>query len=447
MMNYFFKFEIHKIISIIVAALFFTFWCPSLVAKAQVSNNNLTLEKLELFANVFYHIRENYVDEIDDEVLIQSALNSALNSLDPHSGFSNASDFLEQKKTEKREYGGLGIEVSLENGIIKVNHAIKDGPAYMSGIRKGDMISSVGGEPVKGKTLGKAVEGIRGPAGDPIKLIILKPDGTEVELKVVRQIVRGRAVRHRIEKGYGYVYIETFNNSKLTNDLIDALNSITKGLNGDLPGLIIDLRGNRGGLLDQSVKVSSLFLDGGEVLSAKGKKPQDTQRYHAEQGELFPNTPIVIIINSGSASAAEIVAGALQDRGRAVVIGRRSFGKGSVQSVIPLSRDKGALKITTQRYYTPSGKSIQGRGIMPDVLVAITSDTGKIKKQLREDSLPNSLSNKDDTNFKEVYKKIIYPSDDWNSSDDFQLHKAIELLSLEKYDEIIERNMNIDNFN
>jgi carboxyl-terminal processing protease len=211
--------------------------------------------------------------------------------------------------------------------------------------------------------------------------------------------------------------------------------------------LIIDLRGTRGGLLDQSVKVSSLFLDGGEVLSAKGKKPQDTQRYHAEQGELFPNTPIVIIINSGSASAAEIVAGALQDRGRAVVIGRRSFGKGSVQSVIPLSRDKGALKITTQRYYTPSGKSIQGRGIMPDVLVAITSDTGKIKKQLREDSLPNSLSNKDDTNFKEVYKKIIYPSDDWNSSDDFQLHKAIELLSLEKYDEIIERNMNIDNFN
>ena len=278
-------------------------------------------------------------------------------------------------------------------------------------------------------------------------MIILKPDNTEVELNVVRQIVRGRAVRHRIEKGYGYVYIETFNNSKLTEDLIDALNSITKGLNGDLPGLIIDLRGNRGGLLEQSVKVSSLFLDGGEVLSAKGKKLQDIQRYHAEQGELLPDTPIVIIINSGSASAAEIVAGALQDRGRAVVVGRRSFGKGSVQSVIPLSRGNGALKITTQRYYTPSGESIQGRGIMPDVLVAITSDTGKIKKRLREDSLRNSLSNKDDTNFKEVYKKIIYPSDDWNSSDDFQLHKAIELLSLEQYDEIIESNMSIESFN
>jgi carboxyl-terminal processing protease len=288
---------------------------------------------------------------------------------------------------------------------------------------------------------------MRGAPGDPIKLIILKPDNTEVELNVVRQIVRGRAVRHRIEKGYGYVYIETFNNSKLTEDLIDALNSITKGLNGDLPGLIIDLRGNRGGLLEQSVKVSSLFLDGGEVLSAKGKKLQDIQRYHAEQGELLPDTPIVIIINSGSASAAEIVAGALQDRGRAVVVGRRSFGKGSVQSVIPLSRGNGALKITTQRYYTPSGESIQGRGIMPDVLVAITSDTGKIKKRLREDSLRNSLSNKDDTNFKEVYKKIIYPSDDWNSSDDFQLHKAIELLSLEQYDEIIESNMSIESFN
>ena len=288
---------------------------------------------------------------------------------------------------------------------------------------------------------------MRGEPGDPIKLIILKPDNTEVELNVVRQIVRGRAVRHRIEKGYGYVYIETFNNSKLTEDLIDALNSITKGLNGDLPGLIIDLRGNRGGLLEQSVKVSSLFLDGGEVLSAKGKKLQDIQRYHAEQGELLPDTPIVIIINSGSASAAEIVAGALQDRGRAVIVGRRSFGKGSVQSVIPLSRGNGALKITTQRYYTPSGESIQGRGIMPDVLVAITSDTGKIKKRLREDSLRNSLSNKDDTSFKEVYKKIIYPSDDWNSSDDFQLHKAIELLSLEQYDEIIESNMSIESFN
>jgi carboxyl-terminal processing protease len=288
---------------------------------------------------------------------------------------------------------------------------------------------------------------MRGAPGDPIKLIILKPDNTEVELNVVRQIVRGRAVRHRIEKGYGYVYIETFNNSKLTEDLIDAINSIIKGLNGDLPGLIIDLRGNRGGLLEQSVKVSSLFLDGGEVLSAKGKKLQDIQRYHAEQGELLPDTPIVIIINSGSASAAEIVAGALQDRGRAVVVGRRSFGKGSVQSVIPLSRGNGALKITTQRYYTPSGESIQGRGIMPDVLVAITSDTGKIKKRLREDSLRNSLSNKDDTSFKEVYKKIIYPSDDWNSSDDFQLHKAIELLSLEQYDEIIESNMSIESFN
>ena len=401
-MNFFFKSKSYKIISIMVAALFFALWCPSLVAKAQINNNNLTLEKLELFASVFYHIRENYVDETDDEVLIQSALNSALNSLDPHSGFSSASDFLEQKKAEKREYGGLGIEVSLENGIIKVNHAIKDGPAYISGIREGDMISSVGGEPIKGKTLEKAVEGMRGAPGDPIKLIILKPDNTEVELNVVRQIVRGRAVRHRIEKGYGYVYIETFNNSKLTEDLIDALNSITKGLNGDLPGLII---------------------------------------------ELLPDTPIVIIINSGSASAAEIVAGALQDRGRAVVVGRRSFGKGSVQSVIPLSRGNGALKITTQRYYTPSGESIQGRGIMPDVLVAITSDTGKIKKRLREDSLRNSLSNKDDTNFKEVYKKIIYPSDDWNSSDDFQLHKAIELLSLEQYDEIIESNMSIESFN
>lgn len=441
------KSSILKITSIILAAMFFTLWCPYLVAKAQISNNSQTLKKLELFADIFYQIRENYVDEIDDALLIQSALNSALNSLDPHSGYSSASDFIEQKKREKREYGGLGIEVSLENEVIKVNHAIKDGPAYMAGIRTGDMITSVGGNPVKGKTLAKAVEGMRGDPGDPIKLIILKPDDTKTELTVIRQVVRGRAVRHRIESGYGYVYIETFNNSELTEDLIDALNSITQGLNGDLPGLIIDLRGNRGGLLEQSIKVSSLFLNGGEVLSAKGKKPQDTQRYHAEHGELFPDTPIVILINSGSASAAEIVAGALQDRGRAVIVGRRSFGKGSVQSVIPLSEDNGALKITTQRYYTPSGKSIQSRGIMPDVLVARTPDTGEIKKRLREYNLPNSLSNKDDTNFKEVYEEIIYPNDDWNTSDDFQLHKAIQVLSLKKYHEIIEKNMNIENLN
>ena len=193
------------------------------------------------------------------------------------------------------------------------------------------------------------------------------------------------------------------------------------------------MRSNRGGLLDQSVSVSGLFMDGGEVLSSRGRTAADTERYHAEPGELYPNIPIVVLVNSGSASAAEIVAGALQDRGRAVVLGRRTFGKGSVQSVIPLVKHGGALRMTTQRYYTPSGKSIQGRGIMPDMLVAVAPDTGEIRKRFREDSLPNSLLNPDDTDYKENYEDILYPPEDWASTKDFQLQKAVEVLKTSKH--------------
>jgi carboxyl-terminal processing protease len=250
---------------------------------------------------------------------------------------------------------------------------------------------------------------------------------------VIREVVRGRAVRHRVEQGLGYVFIETFNNTSLTKDLTKALKSLENDLGGTLPGLIIDMRSNRGGLLDQSVSVSGLFMDGGEVLSSRGRTAEDTERYHAEPGELYPNMPIVVLVNSGSASAAEIVAGALQDRGRAVVLGRRTFGKGSVQSVIPLIKHGGALRMTTQKYYTPSGKSIQGRGIMPDMLVATAPDTGEIRKRFREDSLPNSLLNPDDTDYEENYEDIIYPPDDWSSSKDFQLQKAIEVLKTSKH--------------
>jgi len=411
----------------------FALWSPTLSAKPQSKENTETLQKLELFADIFTRTRDLYVEEVDDKTLIENALNGALASLDPHSSYVPPVEFTEQRKAQKREYGGLGIEVTLESQLVKVNHAIEDGPAYAAGIRAGDYITAVAGEKVRGKTLDDAVEGMRGLAGDPITVTVLSPGKLARDVTVTRQVVRGRAVRHRVEQGVGYVFIETFNNNELTKDLTKALKSLETQLGGRMNGLIIDLRSNRGGLLDQSVDVSSLFLDGGEVLSARGRKPENTQRYNAEAGELYPNMPIVVLINSGSASAAEIVAGALQDRGRAIVLGRRSFGKGSVQSVIPLIKNGGALRLTTQRYYTPSGQSIQGRGIMPDVLVALQEDKGEIRNRFREDSLPNSLLNPDDTDYEEKYENITYPPEGWPETKDYQISKAVDILKTSRY--------------
>jgi carboxyl-terminal processing protease len=405
--------------------------------KVQASNEEI-LAKMELFAEVFARVRDHHVEDVTEKDLIEAALNGALASLDPHSGYSPPAEFTEQREAAKREYGGLGIEVTMEGGLVKVNYAIEDGPAYASGLRPGDYITAVAGESVLGKVLDDAVANMRGLAGDPVTLTVLSGDSEPRDVVVVRQVVRGRAVRHRVEQGMGYVFIETFNNDKLTYDLKRALKALEEELGGTLPGLIIDMRGNRGGLLTESVSVSGLFLDGGEVLSARGRVASDNERYHAEPGELYPDMPIVVLVNSGSASAAEIVAGALQDRGRAVVIGRRTFGKGSVQSVIPLPKNQGALRMTTQRYYTPSGNSIQGRGIMPDLLVAMRPDSGEIRKRFREDSLPNSLINPDDTDYEEDYDDILYPSEDLPTSVDFQLRKAVDVLKTSLYQSLLQ---------
>lgn len=410
----------------------FALWSPVLSAKPQPEEDQETLKQLELFADVFARVRAEYVTEVTDKDLIGYALNGALSSLDPHSSYVAPTEFEEQREANKREYGGLGIEVIMEAGLVKVNHAIEDGPAYAAGLRGGDYITAVDGVSVRGKQLDEAVSGMRGLAGDPVTVTVLSPGKTSRDVVVVRQVVRGRAVRHRVERGLGYVFIETFNNTELTDDLEKALKSLETSLGGSIPGLIIDMRNNRGGLLDQSVDVSSLFLDGGEVLSSRGRLPSDTERYNAAASELYPDMPIVVLVNSGSASAAEIVAGALQDRGRAIVIGRRSFGKGSVQSVIPLAKG-GALRMTTQRYYTPSGKSIQGRGIMPDLLVSQFKDTGEIQKRFREDSLPNSLLNPDDSDYKEDHDDIVYPPEDWPETKDFQLDKAVTALKTSRY--------------
>ncbi len=390
------------------------------------------LHQLELFAEAFSIARDNYVEDVTDADLLEGAINGALESLDPHSSYTPKEDYADRQKSARKEYGGLGIEVTLEVGLVKINYVTPNGPADKQGIKKGDFITAVEGERVLGKTLDDAVEGMRGLAGDPINVTVLSPDNSSRDITVIRETVYGRAVRHRVEDGVGYVYIETFNHPNLEDDVKVALDDLKESFGGTLPGLIVDVRSNPGGRVDQVVKVTSYFLDNGEVFSSRGREAADTRRYHAKAGELFPNVPIVVMINSQSASAAEIIAGALQDRNRALVLGRRSFGKGSVQSIMQL-KNGGALRMTTERYYTPSGKSIQGLGIMPDVLVSSSPESDSTRKRIRESDLQNALMNPNEPLIEENLDELDYPPEDWETDEDYQLKKAVELVKSPRY--------------
>ncbi len=338
------------------------------MARAASPDEKDTYRLLDLFGAAFERARRDYVDDIGDQQLIDNAINGMLSALDPHSGYLNAKNYKEMQVQTKGEFGGLGIEVTLDNGLVKVISPIDETPASRAGIQPGDYITHLDGKAVMGISLSEAVDKMRGPPNSDIRLMIRRGGSESFELTLTRAIIKIQSVRHRVEGGdIGYLRITSFID-RTGNGLNEALRAIRDQTHGKLKGYVLDLRNNPGGLLDQAIAVADAFLDRGEIVSTRSRRTEDIQRYNARQGDIADNLPLVVLINDGSASAAEIVAGALQDHRRAILVGTRSFGKGSVQTIIPL-QGNGAMRLTTARYYTPSGRSIQAVGIEPDIVV------------------------------------------------------------------------------
>ena len=337
-------------------------------AKAAAAD---TYRQLNLFGDVFERVRADYVEKPDDSKLIEQAINGMLNGLDPHSSYMDPKNFRDMQVQTRGEFGGLGIEVTMEDGLVKVVTPIDETPAAKAGVMANDVITQLDGEQVQGLTLNQAVEKMRGPVNTKIKLTIMrKGQDKPIEVSITRDVIRVRSVRMRTEgDDVGYIRITQFN-EQTSEGLKKAIGDITAQIQNDkLRGYVLDLRNNPGGLLDQAISVSDAFLERGEIVSTRGRNAEETQRYSARAGDMTKSKPIIVLVNGGSASASEIVAGALQDHKRATILGTRSFGKGSVQTIIPLGNNNGALRLTTARYYTPSGKSIQAKGIVPDIEV------------------------------------------------------------------------------
>ncbi len=327
-----------------------------------------TFRQLKLFGDVFERVRAEYVEEISDQELIEAAINGMLTSLDPHSGYLDAKKYRDMQVQTKGEFGGLGIEVTMEDGLVKVVSPIDDTPAYRAGIQAGDVITHINKEPVLGMSLAEAVERMRGPVDTSIALTLRRPgEDQPIDVSMARAVITISPVRWNAKEDVGYVRITTFN-EQTEAKLSEAVEALKSQLGDKMKGVVVDLRNNPGGLLEQAVQVADTFLDRGEIVSTRGRRPDSIQRFNARQGDLLDGRPMVVLINGGSASASEIVAGALQDHGRAIVMGTPSFGKGSVQTIMPLP-GHGAIRLTTARYYTPSGTSIQAKGITPDIEV------------------------------------------------------------------------------
>ena len=337
-------------------------------ANSAIAAGSETYRQLNLFGDVFEKIRTDYVEKPDDAKLIESAISGMLSGLDPHSSYMDPKSFKDMQVQTKGEFGGLGIEVTQEEGFVKVVTPIDDTPASRAGLLAGDLIVEIDGDTVQGLTLNQAVDRMRGPVNSSVKLRISRKGTDSFEVSLTREVIKISSVKSRIENDIGYIRITQFT-EKTFDGLKNAIEQTSKTVPADkLKGYVVDLRNDPGGLLDQAIAVSDAFLEKGEIVSTRGRNPDDAQRYVARSGDLTGGKPLIVIINGGSASASEIVAGALQDHKRATIIGTRSFGKGSVQTIIPLG-PSGALRLTTARYYTPSGRSIQAKGIEPDIQV------------------------------------------------------------------------------
>ncbi|MFH1157669.1 MAG: S41 family peptidase [Pseudomonadota bacterium] len=363
----------------------------------ETSSISATYKALNLFGDVFEQTRANYVEPVEDKKLIEYALNGMLSSLDPHSGFMNEEEAKSMSIQNKGEFGGLGIEVTMENGVVKVVSPIDDTPAARAGIQSGDLIVEIDGKQVIGMTLSEAVEKMRGKVGSEILLTVVRQGArAPIKYKIVRDIIQIRSVKSRVENGnIGYIRITTFN-AQTSPGLRKAFADIKKQAGGKLAGYVLDLRNNPGGLLDQGIIVSDAFLDKGEIVSTRGRNPDDTRRDNATPGDMADGLPVVALINGGSASASEIVAGALQDHKRAIIMGTQSFGKGSVQTLFNVPGG-GMIRLTTARYYTPSGRSIQGKGITPDIIVerAKVVEEKDVFSEIHESDLKGALKNPD----------------------------------------------------
>ncbi len=401
------------------------------------SNTTETYRQLNLFGDVFERVREGYVKEVTDEDLIEAAINGMLASLDPHSSFLNAKSYQDMQVQTRGEFGGLGIEVTMEGGYVKVVSPIDDTPAFRAGVKPGDLITHLDNEPVQGLTLAESVERMRGKVNSDIVLTIRRAGREPFDVTITRAVIKIQSVRWRTEEKIGYVRITSFS-EQTSEGVARAMKRIKEKLGSELQGVVLDLRNNPGGLLDQAIKVSDQFLERGEIVSTRTRRADDSQRFNAKAGDLAAKLPMVVLLNGGSASASEIVAGALQDHQRAIVMGTRSFGKGSVQTIIPLA-GHGALRLTTAQYYTPSGRSIQAKGIDPDIeVVQSRIEPLENGKRRREQDLRGALANPAESKEKKEKKDGDDKASETKAKDgsdkkaekpqDYQLARALDLL-------------------
>jgi carboxyl-terminal processing protease len=400
-------------------------------AMAAATPRAQTYRMLGLFGDVLDTVERQYVSPVDDTKLIHAALDGMLTSLDPHSGYLDPENFDDMRDQTRGEYGGLGIEVTSEDGVVKVISPMDGTPAFAAGVKSGDYITAVNGESVLGLSVNDAVKQMRGKPGETVTLTLAREKSDPFDVKIVREVIKPKTAVARLDGDYGVLRISGFNEK--TTDEAEAAFAEIKAKNPKMKGLILDLRDNPGGLLDQAVSISDMFLEGGEIVSQRGRDPRDVERYNARPGDVTGGLPIVVLINSGTASAAEIVSGALQDRKRAEVVGLTSFGKGSVQTVIPLRGGvDGALKLTTAKYYTPSGRSIQKTGIEPDLEVAATKDQAQTianrAYQFSEASFKNALNADEGKVRKAPHAPAEAPPDTFDAKKDFQLARAEDVL-------------------